>query len=260
MAGVWKALGDPTRRAVLDLLARGPHTTGQLAAHFPQTRIAIIQHLAVLRDARLVLSRKRGRERWHYLNAVPLETLRRRWLDPQQGRWARTLHRLKDHVEAKENPVPIDQSEQLAIDIEQEFDIDAPRARVFDAIVKETAAWWRPPYCDPRARALVMDAELGGFLREDWGAGAGAILATLTRFEPSALIELTGPLHMGLVHCVTTLALSDCEEQTHLRFSQRAFGTPDPEVLEHAEAGWKELLGTRLKSRAERTSPPNPRK
>lgn len=75
---VFRALASPHRRAVLDLLRRGPCTTGRLAAALPFSRFAAMKHLAVLEGAGLVRSERRGRERWYRLRAG----LVRRVLEP----------------------------------------------------------------------------------------------------------------------------------------------------------------------------------
>ena len=93
-ASLWRALADPTRRRILDLLRNGPAITGEIAAAFPISRIAVMRHLEVLAEAELITSRKRGRERWHYLNAVPLERLHRRWAGPVEAGFASGLLRL----------------------------------------------------------------------------------------------------------------------------------------------------------------------
>lgn len=69
---VWQALADPTRRTILDLLRVAPRTSGQLAAQFETTRFAVRKHLNRLEAAGLVVVRRTGRERWNYLNAMPL--------------------------------------------------------------------------------------------------------------------------------------------------------------------------------------------
>lgn len=240
----WKALGDPTRRALLDRLAVGPETTGHLAAGFPQSRIAVIRHLAVLRDAGLIVSRKRGRERWHYLNAFPLERLWARWLDPTSGTWARSLAALQHQSEDKDDLLVNSKNTALplAIDLEQQLDIAAPRKRVFHAIAHECAVWWPTEFRSDGAVGLHLDAKLGARFSEDWGGGGGAVLATVTRIIPDELLELSGPLHLGLLVSVTTLALEDFEEGTRLRFSQRAFGHSDPDLATRASQGWDTIL------------------
>src|SRR5579864_6546147 len=91
---LWRALADPTRRRILDLLRERPLITGEIAARFPISRIAVMCHLEVLSEAGLVTSRKRGRERWHYLNAVPLQRLHWRWAEPAAAGFASALLRL----------------------------------------------------------------------------------------------------------------------------------------------------------------------
>jgi DNA-binding transcriptional ArsR family regulator len=83
-APLWRALADPTRRRILDLLRERPRVTGEIAAQFPISRIAVMRHLEVLSEAGLAVSRKRGRQRWHYLNTVPLQKLHRRWAEPRR--------------------------------------------------------------------------------------------------------------------------------------------------------------------------------
>ena len=97
---VWKALADLTRRRLLDALRAGPQTTGALCARFPHlARVTVIKHLGVLEDADLVVVRARGRERWNYLNAVPIQRIHERWIGPFEAHWASALLNLKAHVE-----------------------------------------------------------------------------------------------------------------------------------------------------------------
>jgi DNA-binding transcriptional ArsR family regulator len=78
---VCRALADPTRRRVLDLLREHARGTGELCAAFPAlSRFAVLKHLGILRRARLVLVRAEGRERTNFLNAVPLRAIGERWL------------------------------------------------------------------------------------------------------------------------------------------------------------------------------------
>jgi DNA-binding transcriptional ArsR family regulator len=98
----WKALADPTRRTILDLLRQRPRTTGELCEHFPQvTRIAVIRHLKVLVAADLVFVRSEGRLRWNHLNPVPIQQIYERWVKPYEPLWAGPALRLKQYVEAK---------------------------------------------------------------------------------------------------------------------------------------------------------------
>jgi DNA-binding transcriptional ArsR family regulator len=98
---VWKALADPTRRRLLDHLRGGPETTGDLCSRFPLSRFAVMKHLAILERAGLVLVERRGRERWNYLNAVPIQQIYDRWISGYAGFWAASLLRLKRRVEGR---------------------------------------------------------------------------------------------------------------------------------------------------------------
>ncbi len=98
---VFKALAGPTRRRILDLLRARPWTTGALCERFDATRFAVMKHLRVLRAARLVLVRRRGRRRWNVLNPVPIRQIARRWIRPFEARRADALLRLKRLVEAR---------------------------------------------------------------------------------------------------------------------------------------------------------------
>lgn len=105
---IWKALANPVRRNLLDRLAEGPRTTGELAAgHASLSRYAVMQHLEVLVDAGLVLVRREGRRRLNYLNAVPVQLACERWLAGPAGQAARQASAFKRHVEGRsQSPQP----------------------------------------------------------------------------------------------------------------------------------------------------------
>ena len=97
---VWRALAEPTRRALLDMLRDQPQTTGQLVERFPSlTRFAVMKHLNVLEDAGLLVVRRSGRERWNYINTVPIRQIYERWMGPYAEQWSSALLRLKEHAE-----------------------------------------------------------------------------------------------------------------------------------------------------------------
>ena len=96
---IWRALGDASRRRMLDLLREGPRTTGELCAHFDFTRFAGMKHLRALEDAGLIVVERRGRERINHLNPVPIQAIHRRWIRPFEKLPADRMLRLKAHVE-----------------------------------------------------------------------------------------------------------------------------------------------------------------
>ena len=99
---VFRALADPTRRALLDeLFARDGQTLVSLTAQHDMTRIAVAKHLKILEDAGLVVSRRRGREKLHYLNLVPIRLLHDRWVSKYTERWVAGLADLKHELEER---------------------------------------------------------------------------------------------------------------------------------------------------------------
>lgn len=97
---VFKALSAATRREILDLLKDGPMTTGDICGHFPGLdRCTVMQHLKVLEKADLVILRRVGRERWNYLNALPIKQIHDRWIGPHAARAVDLIARLRDDLE-----------------------------------------------------------------------------------------------------------------------------------------------------------------
>jgi uncharacterized protein YndB with AHSA1/START domain len=97
---VFRALADPTRRALLDaLFERDGQTLGALCARHDMTRIAVAKHLRLLEEAGLVVSRRRGREKLHHLNPVPIRLVHDRWVSKYAERWAAGLAGLKTELE-----------------------------------------------------------------------------------------------------------------------------------------------------------------
>jgi DNA-binding transcriptional ArsR family regulator len=111
MDDVFRALGDPTRRELLDrLFAQDGQTLTALEKGLPMTRFGVMKHLRVLEDANLVVTRRRGREKLHFLNPVPIRLIHDRWVSKYAEPWASALTDLKR-------------------DLEEEDDAEAPRGR-----------------------------------------------------------------------------------------------------------------------------------
>lgn len=104
MDAVFKALADPTRRALLDrLLEQQGQTLTELVDGLGMRRQSVAKHLAVLEKAGLVNCRWRGREKLHYLNPVPIADIGRRWLDRYSGRRAEAILNLRDALQENEH-------------------------------------------------------------------------------------------------------------------------------------------------------------
>jgi uncharacterized protein YndB with AHSA1/START domain/biotin operon repressor len=100
MEAVFRALADPTRRALLDeLYEHDGQTLVALAARHDMTRIAVAKHLRILEESGLVVTRRRGREKHHFLNPVPIRLVHDRWVSKYTERWAAGLAGLKQELE-----------------------------------------------------------------------------------------------------------------------------------------------------------------
>jgi len=102
MDDVFKALADSSRRALLDrLFEKDGRTLRALESQLPMTRFGVMKHLKVLEEAGLIVTRRQGREKLHYLNAVPIRLLHDRWVNKFTAPWVATLSDLKLSLEGR---------------------------------------------------------------------------------------------------------------------------------------------------------------
>jgi DNA-binding transcriptional ArsR family regulator len=105
--GVWKALSDSTRRAILDLLRQGPLPTTRIVEAFPHlSRFGVMKHMEVLREAGLIQTREERRQRINSLNVVPIRQIYERWVGRFEELWTSHLLRIKDDAEAEATKRP----------------------------------------------------------------------------------------------------------------------------------------------------------
>jgi DNA-binding transcriptional ArsR family regulator len=104
MDEVFKALAAPTRRKLLDeLFRKDGQTLSQLERRLPMSRFGVMKHLAVLEEANLVVTRRRGREKLHFLNPVPIRQVYERWVTKYTEPWAATLTGIKRELEEEDD-------------------------------------------------------------------------------------------------------------------------------------------------------------
>src|ERR1700693_5652831 len=100
MDDVFRALADPTRRSLLDkLFKQDGQTLSALERRLPMTRFGVMKHLRVLEKARLIVTKRRGREKLHFLNPVPIRLVHDRWVSKYAEPWAAKLSDLKHRLE-----------------------------------------------------------------------------------------------------------------------------------------------------------------
>ena len=103
MDEVFKALADPSRRKLLDLLhQQDGQALSALEAKLPMTRFGVMKHLRVLEGANLIITRRRGREKLHFLNPVPIRQIYERWVSKYAEPWVSALTELKRDLEEED--------------------------------------------------------------------------------------------------------------------------------------------------------------
>ena len=146
MDDVFRALADPTRRSLLDELFRADgQTLTALEARLPMTRFGVMKHLRVLEQAGLVVTRRRGREKLHFLNPVPIRLVHDRWASKYAEPWAAGLSELKHDLEGR------------------------TMEKVFEIYIKTTPERLWQAITDPELRAKY---NFGVGARSDWTPGS----------------------------------------------------------------------------------------
>ena len=142
---IFRALADPTRRALLDtLFERDGQTLVALTVGRDMTRIAVAKHLTILEEAGLVVVQRRGREKFHYLNPVPIRLVHDRWVSKYTETWAAALSGLKRELEL-------------------------PMEKVFEIYIRTTPQRLWDAICDPETRAKY---HFGASVESVWTTGS----------------------------------------------------------------------------------------
>jgi DNA-binding transcriptional ArsR family regulator/uncharacterized protein YndB with AHSA1/START domain len=165
---VFKALADPTRRSLLDeLFERDGQTLGELEQRLPMTRFGVMKHLKLLEQAGLVTTRKRGREKLHFLNPVPIRLVHDRWVSKYAEPWAATLTGLKQRIE-EEVPMDTHTDNDLPAGGKRPWTA-APTDKVFEIYIKTTPERLWQAITDNDMRQKYS---FGVGIRSDWTPGS----------------------------------------------------------------------------------------
>lgn len=245
---IWKALADPTRRALLDLLREQPRTTGELCEYFQNlTRFGVMKHLGILENAGLIIIKRKGKFRWNHLNAAPIQSIYERWVKPYEAHWAGQALALKKFIETEGDRQMTDVH---SIQIEVEVSINASKERVWDGLVNNIGGWWlKDFYAIPNSK-IVLEPRVGGRLYEQNKEGAEGLWYMVTSVYPNQSMEFTGhlrPEYGGPATSLLKLSLSEENGTTKLRISDALFGDVDEKTKGNIEDGWRQLFGDGLK-------------
>jgi DNA-binding transcriptional ArsR family regulator/uncharacterized protein YndB with AHSA1/START domain len=143
---IFKALADPSRRFLLDLLfARDGRTLTELESELAMTRFGVMKHLRILEEAGLVVTRRKGREKLHFLNPVPIRLVHDRWVSKYAEPWAGALSDLKRRLE------------------------DRSMEKVFEIYIKTTPERLWEAITNPEMRSVY---NFGVAVSSDWTSGS----------------------------------------------------------------------------------------
>jgi uncharacterized protein YndB with AHSA1/START domain len=184
---VFKALADPTRRELLDELYRADgQTLSALEERFAMTRFGVMKHLRQLEEAGLVVTRKRGREKLHFLNPVPIRLIHDRWVSKYAEPWAAALSEIKQKLER-------------------------PMEKIFEIYIRTTPERLWEAITDPQIRSKY---NFGAGVRSDWTPGARLEMghpAAPNLLADGEVLEVDPP--RKLVHTMTALWGEDVKRE-----------------------------------------------
>ena len=255
----WKALSDPVRREILDLLSEEPRTTGEICDAFAHlTRFGVLSHITVLKKAGLVHVERRGRERINRIDPEPLREAYEEWIRNYEVLWASKLGRLKKLVERKQeeaamtdNALPV--ANLVTLNIEQEIDLKASPADVFRALTLDIGEWWGQPHLRDDARDIVLDPVPGGLVKQVTRDGGGNVMFTVQAVRRDRLLVLNGT--MGIPNTIQGTVRFELEPRTagstRLLLKHWAIGELAAATREAFIKGWQDLLGSRLRAYVE---------
>ena len=148
-------------------------------------------------------------------------------------------------------PLPISATEPALVgSLELVFTLNAPRDRVWKAIVDETARWWRADFfVGSRAKAMLFEAQVGGRFWEDWGNGEGVLWGTVVLVDAPRAFDLSCVItaaYGGPRHSMLHVELEEKNGVTTLRLTDSMHGRIEGNLLENLAAGWTMLFGESL--------------
>ncbi len=245
---IWKALSDPTRRSILDLLKNAPRTTGEISQQFKNlSRFAIMKHLGILEKAQLITTKKEGKFRWNYLNAKPIQET--------YDQWVNNLIQLKYYTEhTSQNMANADKSIQTTT-IEVEAVIKTSKTNVWKALTLDIGKWWNKDfYTSSTTQNFVLETKLGGLMYEDTGNDEGVVWATVLSIHAPHHLLLKGNLSPDLggpAISFLKITLEDNDGSTRVRINDTILGEFSETVKKSINDSWSSLFGQHLKNYAE---------
>ena len=226
---VWKALSDKTRRKILDILREKEMTTGDLCRHFKKlTRYGIMKHLNILHNANLIIIKREGKNRWNYINPLPIQEIYERWVKKYEAGWSSYLIQFKNNME---------KNKMEKIKFQVAVRIDKPISEVFKAFTdKEIIAKYFVSSASAPIRAV------GDKITWSWGEHKTEIV--ITEFEENKKIAFTWPGYKVDYDVHAVFIFEEVDGKTRVSVTEEGWKDDEAGINSSLmnNAGWKEML------------------
>lgn len=248
---IWKALADPTRRSILNLLKKAPHTTGEISLQFSNlSRFAVMKHLGVLEKANLITIKREGKFRWNYLNTKPIQQTYEQWVS--------NLIQLRLLAEQTTDDMSQTDKTITTTTVFFETKINTKKLRVWNALTEEIDKWWQKDFNqNPKSTNFILESKLGGLMYEK-GENEGLVWATVIALDAPNSIQLKGhlrPEHGGPAISFSKIELvAKSKNSTQLKLSDTVFGSISQALQSELLNAWKSIFEQGLKPYLEQIS------
>lgn len=226
---VWKALSDVTRREILDILRENAMTTGDLCRHFRKlSRYGVMKHLNILHKANLIIVKREGKNRWNYINPLPIREIYERWVKKYEAGWSSYLIQFKNYMEnTKMEKIKF----QVAVRIEK------PINEVFKAFTdNETIS----KYFVSAASAPIK--AVGDKITWSWGEHKTEIV--VTGFEENKKVAFSWPGYKVNYDVHAVFVFEEIDGKTRVSVTEEGWKDDEAGINSSLmnNAGWKEML------------------
>ncbi|MBN8585082.1 MAG: SRPBCC domain-containing protein [Ignavibacteria bacterium] len=226
---VWKALSDKTRRKILDLLREKERTTGELCKHFKKlTRYGVMKHLNILHKANLIIIKREGKNRWNYINPLPIREIYERWVKKYEAGWSSYLIDFKNKMEKpKMEKIKFTVAVRIAKPIEEVF-----KAFTDNEILSS--------YFVTAASAPIK--AVGDKITWSWGEHKTDI--TVTEFEENKKVSFTWPAYKVDYDLNCTFEFETVDGKTRVVVTEEGWKDDEAGINSSLmnNAGWKDML------------------
>lgn len=220
-------IGEPTRRLIVERLARGPLSVHEIADRLPVGRPAVSMHLRALKDAGLVVDRRMGNRRLYQLNPEALAALR----DYLDWYWTQALATYKQAVEQQEEGGTGAMAPEVEVRVAKSLVVEVPRVQAFEFFIRQEA-WWPSQthhLAEPPLETVILEPFAGGRWYERGRDGRECDWGTVLVWEPPRRIVVTWQIGPGWVYEpdptkaseIEVRFLAESQQRTRVEFEHR---------------------------------------